>query len=107
MQFYPPTKDSFNLATGLPAKRLVWLKGAGHAVNHWALMDTLLDAHLGNGSEAEALGGDLAYGYGVTGTLSGIGTSAAHSVLSSGNFGGAAQVLQPLGSFQEGLMRLG
>jgi hypothetical protein len=30
MRFYPPKKDSFNLATGLPAKRLVWLKGAGH-----------------------------------------------------------------------------
>ena len=29
MRFYPPKKDSFNLATGLPAKRLVWLKGAG------------------------------------------------------------------------------
>ena len=31
MRFYPPKKDSFNLATGLPAKRLVWLKGAGQA----------------------------------------------------------------------------
>jgi hypothetical protein len=33
MRFYPPKKDSFNLATGLPAKRLVWLKGAGHIPN--------------------------------------------------------------------------
>ena len=31
VQFYPTTKDSFNLATGLPAKRLIWLKGAGHS----------------------------------------------------------------------------
>jgi len=35
-------------------------------------MNTLLDAHLG-GSDSEALGGDLAYRYGLSGSPAGLG----------------------------------
>jgi putative transposase len=35
MHHNPPTKESFNLATGLPAKQLVWLMGAGQSVQQW------------------------------------------------------------------------
>jgi trimeric autotransporter adhesin len=49
----------------------------------WAAMNSLLDAHLG-GSDTRALGGDLAYQFGATGGLGGIGLSAAQSILAAG-----------------------
>ena len=36
--------------------------------SHWAVMNSLLDAHLA-GSDSEAIGGDLAYRYGLNGSL--------------------------------------
>jgi hypothetical protein len=36
VQRNPTTKEYFNLATGLPAERLVRLQGAGHWGGHWA-----------------------------------------------------------------------
>jgi hypothetical protein len=36
MQRTPTTKESFNLATGLPAEQLVWLKGAGQIFKTFA-----------------------------------------------------------------------
>jgi VCBS repeat-containing protein len=60
----------------------------------WKLMNELLDAHLA-GSDNMALGGDLAYQYGMRGTLAGIGWSAARDTVAAPRFGSE---LQPLGS---------
>jgi hypothetical protein len=68
-------------------------------------MNTLLDAHLA-GSDTEALGGDLAYRYGLTGSLAGLALTPAQGTLSSAQFGSAPQSLQPLAGLQEGLVNL-
>ena len=77
----------------------------GNAVR-WAMMNALLDAHLA-GSDGEALGGDLAYRYGLNASLSGIGANAAQDVLASPQFGMAAQALRPLSGLQDGILKLG
>jgi VCBS repeat-containing protein len=81
--------------------------GSASNGNHWAVMNALLDAHLGNGSDSEVLGGDLAYRYGMTGTLAGISIDSAQSVLASSQFGIASQVLHANSGLQEGLLKLG
>lgn len=76
------------------------------AMNHWTVMDKLLDAHLA-GSDTEALGGDLAYQYGKNGTLAGLALTPVQGILSSAQFGTGAQTLQPIAGLQEGLVKLG
>jgi hypothetical protein len=76
------------------------------APSAWALTNALLDAHLA-ASDVEALGGDLAYRYGLSGALTGIGISAAQNIIGSAQFGGTAQALKPLPGLQEGLVKLG
>ena len=78
---------------------------AAGQVSNWALTNALLDAHLA-GSDSEALGGDLAYQYGVNGTLTGIGVTAAQDVLNAPQFGSGAQALRPLDALQQGQPRL-
>ena len=68
-------------------------------------MHKLLDAHLA-ASDAEALGGDLAYQYNLNGTLAGIGWGKAQEVVANAGFGTQAQALRPLASLQEGAVRL-
>ena len=80
-------------------------KTADPLLDRWALANSLLDAHLA-GSDTEALGGDLAYRYGVGGTLSGIGFIPAQGILSNAQFGSTPQALQPLAGLQDGLVRL-
>jgi Ca2+-binding RTX toxin-like protein len=72
----------------------------------WSLTHGLLDAHLG-GSDTAALGGDLAYQYGATGSLAAVGNTGAQSVLSDSAFGSTPQVLQPAASLSAGIVRLG
>jgi Ca2+-binding RTX toxin-like protein len=74
-------------------------------LTRWQAMDTLLTAHLA-ASDAEALGGDLAYQYGLNGSLSGFGFDAAAAVLSSSQFATAPQGLQPRASLEQGPHRL-
>ena len=76
------------------------------ATNAWSVMNALLDAHLA-GSDTEALGGDFAYRYGLTGSLAGLALSPAQGILSGAQFGSAPQTLQPLAGLQEGLVKLG
>ena len=76
------------------------------ATNAWSVMNTLLDAHL-TGSDTEALGGDLAYRYGLTGSLAGLALTPAQGIMSSAQFGSAPHSLQPLAGLQEGLVKLG
>lgn len=80
-------------------------KAADPGLDRWALMNKLLDAHLA-ASDTEALGGDLAYQYGVNGSLAGIGLTPAQDVLNAPQFGTGTQTLRPLSSLQDGLVRL-
>ncbi len=75
--------------------------------NRWAIMNALLDAHLGNGCDTEALGGDLAYRYGTNGSLAGIGVNSAQAILAGQSFGASPQGLQSFSGLQEGLVKLG
>ncbi len=81
-------------------------RAANPALTSWALTSALAQFHLG-GSDTEALGGDLAYRYGVNGTLSGMGATAAREVVTSTGFATAPQTLKPASGLQEGLVRLG
>ncbi|MGH8710004.1 MAG: calcium-binding protein [Burkholderiales bacterium] len=78
---------------------------ANKNLDHWSVMNSLLDAHLA-GSDTEALGGDLAYQYGKNGTLAGIGLTAAQDVPNAQQFGTRAQTLRPLATLQEGTVKL-
>ncbi len=71
----------------------------------WALTNALANFQLA-GSDAAALGGDLAYQYGRNGTLAGIGLTAAQDVIGNTSFGTGAQTLQPLAGLQTGAVRL-
>lgn len=72
----------------------------------WALTNRLLNRHLGS-SDADALGGDLAYRFGRTGTLAGTGFDAAAGILSHAAFGTAPQALQSAAVLDTGMRRLG
>ncbi len=80
-------------------------RAADANITRWRVMDALLDAHLA-ASDAEALGGDLAYRYGLTGSLAGVGFDAAAAVLGAAQFATAPQPLQPAASLQQGTHRL-
>ncbi|MCX7893691.1 MAG: hypothetical protein N2544_15160 [Burkholderiales bacterium] len=70
----------------------------------WSAMNALLDAHLGSSDDA-ALGGDLAYRYGLEGSLAALGTGAAREILQSPAFGAAAQQLLDAGALAAGPVR--
>jgi Ca2+-binding RTX toxin-like protein len=69
--------------------------------SQWSLMNSLLAAHL-SGSDAAALGGDLAHQYGMTGNFSGMNLAAAQGVINDPQFGNAMQSLQPLQGLKGG-----
>ncbi|HEY6281120.1 MAG TPA: calcium-binding protein [Burkholderiales bacterium] len=78
---------------------------ANKNLDHWSMMNSLLDAHLAE-SDTEALGGDLAYQYGKNSTLAGMGLGAAQEVLNSPQFGTQPQTLRSLATLQEGNIKL-
>jgi hypothetical protein len=67
---------------------------AARNMKSWKVMNELLDAHLAS-SDDLAIGGDLAYQYGMTGALAGMGWSAARDTVAAPGFGSA---MQPLSS---------
>ena len=69
-------------------------RAANPTLTAWNLTDSLLDAHLA-ASDTSALGGDLAYRYGMNGTLAGISSGAALDVMEDAQFGVEAQTLRP------------
>ena len=71
----------------------------------WALTDALLSKHL-SGSDTAALGADLTYRYGRTGSLANIGFDPAVGILSGGSFGTSAQALQSAAVLESGAKRL-
>ena len=62
------------------------------AQQNWQLTDARLTAYLKAGSDTEVIGGDIAYQYGLNGSLTGMGLNATQAVLSDTNFGKVAQV---------------
>lgn len=74
-------------------------------MDSWKLMGELLDAHL-YGSDDAALGGDLAYRYGMTGSLAGMGWGAAHDTVAASGFGAQKQTLQPIAQFPDDAVKL-
>jgi len=75
-------------------------------MDSWKLMNELLDAHL-CGSDDSALGGDLAYRYGMTGTLAGMSWDAAQGTVAAAGFGAQKQTLQPIAQLQDDSVKLG
>lgn len=72
----------------------------------WALMNELLDAHLASADDL-ALGGDLAYQYGMTGSLAGMGWSSARDTVAAPRFGAEMQALQPAAALAADAVKLG
>ncbi|MCW8982702.1 MAG: hypothetical protein OQK13_01530, partial [Gammaproteobacteria bacterium] len=60
--------------------------------NQWAVMNSALDAHL-EGSDSDALGGDIAYRYGLSGSASVQSVVSASSVLQDPEMGIKPQIL--------------
>ena len=75
------------------------------SLSSWAVTNALLDAHLSSSNTA-AVGGDLAYQYGMNGSLTGINASAAQTEIGSSQFAVAAQTLQPWGNISGGSAQL-
>jgi Ca2+-binding RTX toxin-like protein len=71
----------------------------------WALSNALLDKHL-SGSDTAALGGDLGYVYGKSGSLANMGFDAASGLLAGASFGATAQALQSSAALNAGLKHL-
>ncbi|HKQ82378.1 MAG TPA: calcium-binding protein, partial [Steroidobacteraceae bacterium] len=95
--------ESFNfegLVTAFDAAR-----AANPNLTSWALSNALLAQHL-SGSDTAAIGGDLAYRYGLSGGLSDISFTPALGILSAANFGTSAQTLQALAALQDSSARL-
>ena len=68
-------------------------------------MGALLEFQTG-GSDTAALGGDLAYQYGLNGSLTGVGYGAAQNALNDANFGAAPQTLNTTTAVYSGVARL-
>ena len=64
-----------------------------NTLTNWSMTNSLLDFHLASDNDFAVIGGDLAYQYGQNGSLSGIGLSAAQSVINATSFGRSAQSL--------------
>ncbi len=103
-----PLKDNkvetFNFA-GL-ADRFDQALAADGTLTSWTLTDALLDFHL-SGSDADAVGGDLAYQYGKAGSLAGVGLNAAQSVINAPVFGQSPQTLQATAAWRNETVKLG
>lgn len=72
----------------------------------WQMLDALAQA-APRGFDNLAVGGDLAFQYGRTGTLAGIGVGAAQAVLNDPRFGAAPQPLAGLDALSGGTVKLG
>ena len=66
-------------------------------LNSWSLSSSLLEFHLG-GSDANAIGGDIAYQYGKEGSLSAISLMSVQALLTAKNLGVENQGLQSSGN---------
>jgi hypothetical protein len=100
-------------ANALPANRfgvfdfsrLVAVFDAAGQVNGWAIANALLDAHLFS-TDTSAIGGDLAFYYGLKGSFANIGLGVAQDTLGAGAFGTSPQELHSLKEVLQGTARL-
>src|SRR4029078_2300956 len=77
----------------------------GRGVSKWAVTNALAQFHLG-GSDTAAVGGELAYQYGVDGELAGIAVNAVQGPVGSSQFGQQAQTLHNEAALKNGLVKL-
>ena len=77
------------------------------ATTNWQLTDALLTAHLQTGSDSAAIGGDMAYQYGMSSNLTGMGLMNAQSVIAAASFGQSAQTLNNPSVWQAEVVKLG
>ncbi|WP_094160434.1 calcium-binding protein [Thiomonas delicata] len=80
-------------------------RAADATLTTWALASALTSYHLGS-SDTAALGGDLAYHYGVRGGLAGMNAQAAEEVVGNVQFGTASQTLRPFAGISGGAVTL-
>jgi VCBS repeat-containing protein len=80
------------------------MRSRNPGLSRWALTNGLASFQLGD-SDAQAIGGDLAYIYGTAGSLAGIALGAAQEQLSASAFG-SKQTLHTLDSLTESVVRL-
>ncbi|MCC7464444.1 MAG: putative Ig domain-containing protein, partial [Gammaproteobacteria bacterium] len=78
---------------------------ANPGLTSWTLTNALAAQYL-SGSNTEALGGDLAYRYNLSGALSDVSFTPAQGILGAAGFGSDTRVLQALTSLQDGTPRL-
>jgi Ca2+-binding RTX toxin-like protein/GH24 family phage-related lysozyme (muramidase)/pantothenate kinase len=78
---------------------------ANPGITAWGVTNSLLDAHLASSGTA-ALGGDLAFEYGMRGNLSGFSVGAAQNTLSSSQFATAPQTLNPWPTLNTGTAQI-
>jgi Ca2+-binding RTX toxin-like protein len=95
--------QTFNFAGLVSAFDQALVQSPG--LTSWAVTNALLEFHL-SGSDAAALGGDLAYWYGKNGAFTGIGIAAAQELIGAVGFGADAQTLRPFSGLQEGFAKL-
>ena len=77
------------------------------AGTNWQLTDAILNAHLNGGSDTAAVGGDLAYQYGINSNLTGVGLIASQNVINASTFGQSAQTLNNPTTWQSEAIKLG
>lgn len=80
-------------------------RAADPYLTSWDLSNALTQFHLWGADDA-ALGGDLAYQYGLRGSLAGIGLAAAQEAIGAPGFGSEAQSLRPFSGLSEGFVKL-
>ena len=80
-------------------------RAADPYLSSWALSNALAQFHLW-GSDGAALGGDLAYQYGLRRTLAGISLAAAQEAIGAPGFGSDAQTLRPFSGLSDGFVKL-
>ncbi len=61
-------------------------------IDHWSVMESALDSHLSS-SDSEALGGDVAYQYGLTGGIDGLSPNTIATTLSDPDLGERPQTI--------------
>ncbi len=80
-------------------------RASNPSLTTWALNGSLRAQHWG-GSDTAAMGGDLAYRYGLAGTLGDLAFNPALGILGASGFGTAVQNFQSLGLLQDSSARL-
>lgn len=92
--------ETFNFAN------LVAAFDTAGATANWQLTDARLAAHLSSGSDSTTIGGDIAYQYGKSGSLTGVGILAAQSVINGSNVGQSAQAFNDASSWANETIKL-